>query len=444
MAGLLAARALSSHFERVTIAERDSLPGSSENRKGVPQGNHAHGVLASGYRIMDGYFPGMMDDLEAQGAPRGDVVGDFLWYQYGGWKLRHDAGLQGITVSRPCLEGAIRERVRAIPNVNFIEGVDISAPTFDSAKGRVSGVQLTDRETKAEQTLEADLVVDATGRGSQAAKWLESWGFGSPDTTVVKVDVGYSTRVFERHPGDFHNSMGGIVAGTPPKSTRFAAVLAAEGDRFVVTLAGVLGDYPPADEAGWMEWAKSLPTPDVFDLATKNKAIGGIATYRFPANQRRHYERMERFPAGFLPIGDAICSFNPIYGQGMSAAAMEAEALDACLAAGDDRLAERFLKRVSKITDIPWLVATGEDFRYPKVEGKRPPMHGLISRYMERVHRVATYDPVVCRRFFDVANLLAPPPAMMAPGIARRVLLSRAPRRSGADREGAMAPSGAA
>src|SRR5215510_9249470 len=196
MSGLLAARALASHFARVTLVERDALPERDESRKGVPQSNHAHGLLASGYRAMDQYFPGMMDELEALGAPRGDVVGDFLWFQYGRWKLRHNSGLRGITVSRPCLEAAVRRRVRAIRNVAFLQGTDGVKPVFDAAAGRVTGLDVRSRGGQRAETLAADLVVDASGRGSQSSAWLQEWGCGQPDVVTVKIDVGYSTRVF--------------------------------------------------------------------------------------------------------------------------------------------------------------------------------------------------------------------------------------------------------
>ena len=248
---------------------------------------------------------------------------------------------------------------------------------------------------------------------------------------VVKVNVGYATRIFERRPGDFFNSNGGIVSGTPPAETKYAAVLAAEGDRWVVTLVGTLGDYPPTSEAEWKTFAASLPIPAVHDLVTSARPLSEIASYRFPANQRRLYERMKRFPAGYLVTGDAVCSFNPIYGQGMSVAAAEAKALDESIAAGPDRLAPRFFARVSKIVDIPWLIATGEDLRFPQVEGERPPGFRVVNRYLERVHAAASDDPVVCRAFFDVLNLLAAPTSLMSPRIAFRVLARPAPRGPG-------------
>ncbi|HUE85937.1 MAG TPA: NAD(P)/FAD-dependent oxidoreductase [Vicinamibacterales bacterium] len=426
MSGLLVARALSEHFGRVTLVERDVLPGRPEVRKGAPQAAHAHGLLASGYRVMDDYFPGLMDALEASGAPRGDVAGDFLWFQYGRWKLRHPVGRRGITVSRPGLETAVRRRVKALANVTFLEGTAAVKPAFDAQAGSVTGLVVRTRNGGAETTIDADLVVDASGRGSQSAKWLEEWGFELPVTLSVKVDVGYSTRVFERRPGEFCHSIGGLVSGTPT-GTRLGAVLAAEGNQWVVTLAGMLGDYPPTDEKTWIQFAASLPVPVVHDLVTTARPLTDFATFRFPANQRRLYERMPRFPGGYLVVGDAVCSFNPIYGQGMSVAAMEAKALDDVLSAGLDGVARRFYERAHKIVEIPWTIATGEDLRFPQVQGTRPPGFRLVNRYLERVHAVASKDLVVSRSFFDVLSLLAPPTSLMTPRVAWRVLARAAP-----------------
>jgi 2-polyprenyl-6-methoxyphenol hydroxylase-like FAD-dependent oxidoreductase len=286
----------------------------------------------------------------------------------------------------------------------------------------VTGLVVRPRDRSAEETLDAGLVVDASGRGSRSPKWLEEFGYGRPEEVTVRVNVGYATRTFERRPRDFFNSNGGIISGTPPASTRYAAVLAAEGSRWVVTLVGTVGDYPPTDEEAWAAFAASLPVSAVHDLVTSALPLTGISSYRFPANQRRLYERMRRFPEGYLVTGDAVCSFNPIYGQGMTVAAAEAKALDDCLAAGPDGLAHRFYDRLRKIVDIPWAIATGEDLRFPQVEGRRPLASWVVNRYMERVHAVASEDQAVCRQFFEVLNLLAPPLALLSPRIAWRVL----------------------
>lgn len=427
VAGLLAARVLSDHFRRVTVVERDVLPEGAELRRGVPQAAHAHGLLASGYRVLDEFFPGLVAELEDLGAPPGDVAGDFLWFQYGRWKLREEVGLRGITVGRPCLEAAIRRRVKVLPNATFLEGTDGLEPLFDPSEGRVRGLAVRRRESDVHETLEADLVVDASGRGSQSPKWLEVWGFGRPEEWTVDVRVGYATRTFERRRGDFFDSIGAIIADSPPTGTRLGAVLAAEGNRWVITLAGMLGDYPPTSEAEWFAFAATLPVPAVHELVTSAPPLTPIATYRFPANRRRRYERMKRFPRGYLVVGDAVCSFNPIYGQGMSVAATEAKALDRCLRQGREDLARRFYARARKIVDAPWAIATGEDLRYPQVEGPRPPGSVVVNRYLERVHGAASEDPVVARAFFRVLSLLKPPSSLLSPRIARRVLGRRLP-----------------
>ena len=312
--------------------------------------------------------------------------------------------------------------------MTFVEGADAVGPKFDVTACRVTGLVVRTRERGAEETLDADLVVDASGRGSQSPKWLEQMGCGRPEEVSVTVNVGYATRTFARLPGDFFDSVGGIISGTPPASTRYAAVLAAEGDRWVVTLAGTVGDYPPTDEQAWVAFAASLPVPAVHELVTSARPLTDIVSYRFPANRRRLYERMRCFPGGYVVTGDALCSFNPIYGQGMSVAANEAKALDGSLSAGLNGLAPRFYARARKIVDFPWAIATGEDLRFPQVEGRRGPGHRVVSRYMERVHAVASEDQAVCRKFFEVLNLLAPSSALISPRIAWRVLARQAPK----------------
>lgn len=421
IAGLTAARAASNHFERVTVVERDTLPVGADPRKGVPQGNHAHGLLASGYRVLDAYYPGMFDEIVEKGGVRGDVTGDFLWYQYGAWKLRANSGLEGVIMSRQLLECTARKYTKALPNVTFLENTDCERPTFGD--GRVTGVQVQRRDSGANETLEADLVIDATGRGSQSPKWLQDWGFAPVSETEIEINVGYATAVFERQPEDLWGASGAIIAGTVPQATRFAAVLAIEDKRWMVTLVGALRDYPPTDFQGWLDFAKGLPTDDLTNLLKDRLPLGEVLAYRYPANRRRHYERMTSFPEGYLVIGDAICSFNPVYGQGMSVATTEAKILDECLAVGREHVWRPFFKRAKNVADSPWMIATGEDLKYPQVEGKRPPGFKVLNRYMARAHAAAAKDPVVLRRFFDVANLLAPPTAMLSPRIAWRVAL---------------------
>lgn len=423
MAGLGAARALANHFERVTIVERDNLPTDSVSRRGVPQGQHAHGVTPLGFRILSHYFPNIMDELVADGALRGDFTGDFLWHQFGGWKLRANSGLESILARRPHLERKVRERVLALNKITLLQGHDVEEPVFDPGSQCVTGVRVKNRSNAATGTLDADLVVDALGRSSPSPKWLAAWGCGEVRESNAVVEVGYATAEFERRSGDLYNSFGAIIACTPPHSTRKGVILATEDNGWIITLVGCLRDYPPTDLAAWKEYARSLPTSDIFDLVKDREPLGPIAAYRFPANRRRHYEKLDRFPQGYVVTGDALCSFNPAYGQGMSVAFSDARALDDCLAAGDDDLAKRFFQKAAPANDGAWAVATGEDYRFPEVEGRRPPGFGIVSRYMEWAHRAARKDPVVLKQFFEVAGLVAPPSSMLAPGIAWRVLV---------------------
>ena len=422
MAGLGAARALANHFDRVTLVERDELTTGTNLRKGVPQAQHAQPCVPSGYQILSDYFPGLMDELVAQGAIAGDLSGDFLWYQYGGWKLRADSGLEAIVVARPLLERKVRDRVLALPKVT------LSRPHrrksgLRFANAARDGLSVKELSTGTTATLDADLVVDALGRGSPSPKWLASWGYGQVTETNVPIEVGYATGVFERRAGDLYGSVGAVIAGTAPGSTRFAAILGAEGNRWIVTLAGCLRDYPPTDFSGWKAFAGSLPTSDALDLVKEREPIGPIASYRFPANRRCRYEKLAEFPAAIsspvTPSAASIRSTDRACPWRFRKRTLSIVASPPAMVVGPS-----VLREAGRVVERPLrAIATGEDYRYPQVEGRRPPGFGIVSRYMARAHRVATRDPVVLKRFFRVASLLAPPPAMMAPAIAWRVLL---------------------
>jgi 2-polyprenyl-6-methoxyphenol hydroxylase-like FAD-dependent oxidoreductase len=431
MGGLLAARALSAHFERVVVVERDVLPANAMSRKGTPQALHGHGLLSGGYSVLDDYFPGMMDELSASGARPGDVVGDLVWFQYGRWKTRQSFGIPGMSVSRLRLESTVRQRVKALDNISFIEGASAVKPVFDPVARKVTGIVIQRREHAQPDTVHADLIVDTTGRGSHSPQWLEDMGYRRAEERIININIGYATRVFERKPGELFDALAAIISTTPPQGTRYAAIFGVEDDRWIVTLGGTVGDYPPADEAGWNEFASTLPVDAVHQLVTSAKPLSDIVSFRFPASQRRYYEHMSDFPAGYLVLGDAICSFNPIYGQGMSVAAMEAKALDECLTKGMDGLSRRFFRQAGRIIDTPWTILTSEDFRFPQVDSPRPVGFRFVSRYLDRVHAVASFDPVVCKRFFMVANLLARPASLMTPGIVWRVMTYSLPKGPG-------------
>lgn len=424
MSGLLAARVLSDHFERVTLLERDEVVDDPLPRKGQPHARHLHALLAQGLRLFDGYFPALRADLTAHGVVFGDMGQDIRWFAFGGYRKPFPSGMIGALMSRPFLEQRVRRLVQAIPNVTIRSGANVDSPVTTPDKARVTGLRLKNPDGTPGETLEADLVVDTSGRGSATPRWLEELGYAKPDESVVTVNMGYATRVFRRKPGELEGAKLLMVASSPPGPERACNVFPVEGERWMVTETGWGGDYPPNDEAGFLEFARSLPAPDAYDMIRRLEPISDIIQHRLPSNLRRHYERLGRFPERYLVLGDAVSSFNPVYAQGMTSAAMQVAALDAGLRErpGLDGLWRRVFPGIAKAVDRPWRLAAGEDFRMRATTGPKPPGTDLINPYVARVHRATHRDPVVYGVFLEVMNLVRPATSLMSPGIVWRVL----------------------
>jgi 2-polyprenyl-6-methoxyphenol hydroxylase-like FAD-dependent oxidoreductase len=421
MGGLLAARALADHYGEVTVVERDVLPDTYEPRKGVPQGRHTHGLLARGREVLEQLFPGFTEEMVAQGATTGDVVDKVLWFNHGFYLCNAPSKMLGLAISRPMLEGSVRRRVLQLPNVRLRERCDVLEPAFDRSQGRVSGVRVQSRGgSDGTQMMNADLVVDASGRGSSSPAWLDALGYPKPREEQIKINLGYATRQYRRLPEHLRGMRGAIIAACPP-DWRFGAILAQEGDRWIVTLGGYLGDQAPTDDNGFVAFARSLQKPEIFDVIRVAEPLCPLMPYQFSANLRRRYEELSRFPAGFLVFGDALCSFNPVYGQGMTVACLESLALRECLAAGTQEIAGRFFRAASQLIDIPWQIAVGSDLQHPRVEGKRTTQVRFINWYIAKLYRAAQDDAVLASRFLEVANLMRQPTALLDPQIAFRV-----------------------
>ncbi len=418
MAGLLASRVLSDHFERVSLIERDRLPGLAEQRRGVPQGRHTHGLLASGRSVLEKLFPGISEALLKAGAVSHDIARDSCWFFEGACLSRPASGLNGLLMTRPLLEAAVRKRVLAIPWVVRRDELSVEELVVDPKSGRVTAVRA------GGQALPSDLVVDATGRGSRSPQWLEELGYEKPVEDVVQVGLGYTTRFFRRKPTDLNGDTTVVVIPPTPKRKRGGVMLAQEGDRWTVTLIAHFGNYAPEDLDGFVEFARTLPAPYICEVVSRNEPLGEAVSARFPASVWRRYELLQRFPAGYLVFGDAICSFNPIYGQGMSVAALQAVELEKALASGngDLPLAKTFFRRAAKVVEIPWSIAVGADLRIPEAVGRRTAGIKFVNWYMSKLHKAAHTDAVAALAFHLVGNLLAPPPSIMHPRVAVRVL----------------------
>ncbi|SCE89559.1 2-polyprenyl-6-methoxyphenol hydroxylase [Micromonospora chaiyaphumensis] len=420
MAGLLAARVLADAYDEVTIVDRDELTGTGA-RRGVPQGRHVHGLLARGQQILEELFPGFTGRAVAAGVPTGDL-GELRWFFNGRPLRRASTGLICVSASRPLLEAQVRDAVTALPGVRLRAGCDIVGPVTTEDRGRVTGVRVHPRGATGEEVIPADLVVDATGRGSRLPVWLAELGYQRPAETRVPIDLAYTTRHYRlRDESILHGDLSINPVSTPshPRGAFFSRI---QDGRSVLSLTGVLGDHPPADERGFLDFVRSLPVPDIFDVIHDAEPLDDPVSFRYPASVRRHYERLDRFPAGLLVLGDALCSFNPVYGQGMTVAALEALTLREHLRTGLAPRPADFFRDAARVVDVPWDISAGGDLSFPGVVGPRPPKVRMANAYMGRLQAAAVRDGAVTRTFMRVAGLVDPPTDLMRPGMVWRVL----------------------
>ncbi|MET0987545.1 MAG: FAD-dependent monooxygenase [Steroidobacteraceae bacterium] len=423
MAGLLAARILSEHYAEVLLFERDELPDGPLPRKGTPHALHAHGLLARGREVLESLFPGYTASLEARAAIVGDIHADVALEAAGRRFINSSSDDRGLCCSRLLIEDELRRRVRALPNVCLLTQAEVIEPIYDGASERVTGVVAFWRTLGSQRRYAADLVIDATGRGSRLPTWLRLWGYEPPHEDRVTVGFSYITAYYERRAE--HTPLLGVLGSATPEAPFPGIALAQEPvdskARWVVTLGAYGGERLQASEDGMRQRALRMGVPELIRITHEAKLIGTVLRYGFPSSQRRRYERMQRFPSGLLAVGDAIASFNPVYGQGMTVAACQAFALRKALRAPERKLAKRFFAAAARIIDTPWQIAVGADLAIPSVEGERPFSVSFRNRYLQRVFLAASRDARVARAFRRVTHLLAPPGSLMCPRVLLRV-----------------------
>jgi 2-polyprenyl-6-methoxyphenol hydroxylase-like FAD-dependent oxidoreductase len=425
MAGLMTARALSTHIDQVTILERDVLPEEGLPRAGVPQSNHLHILLLSGQRTLEHFFPTIVADMEQAGAQRVHWGVDNHYLGIGGWSPYTESPYHNYAMSRAELEHVVRQQLMQRPNITFRAHVDVTGLRTSDDNSRVTGVDVRERGTQASETLTADLVVDASGRRSQAPQWLQAIGYEAPNEMVIDAHCGYASRLYERLPGEEPLMI--AIATRPGEDIYHAGgILAISETEYIVTLIGANEVYPPTDEAGFLEFTRHLADPILFDMLKDRKPLSRISGYRSLENRMRQYDKLPRHPDGFLVVGDAACALNPIYGQGMSAACLEARLLETLVAepgvlqrAGWARETQRAIMQVVRGA---WTMATSEDLRYPMVSGQPTLLSRISNVYFDWYMRALPYDTLLLRNFFEAMCLLIPPEALMRPDRLARVI----------------------
>jgi 2-polyprenyl-6-methoxyphenol hydroxylase-like FAD-dependent oxidoreductase len=421
MAGLLAACAMSETFDRVVVVERDHLPDDASDRRGVPQGRHLHGLLAGGLVALNNLFPGFEADVLAAGAVRSDMQSDIHWWIDAHLIKPAPSGIIGVSCSRRLLEHTVRERVKALPRVEIIDHCDVHGIVSTDDGATISGVRIISRADDAESTeLPADLVVDATGRASRSSRWLTALGYLAAEETRIPVDITYVTREYRREPGQL-DGRAGTSTGSYPDLPFGAVLLALEDDTFILTAGGIYGETPPMDDDGLAEFAAKLPTRDFADFLHTATRISEPLKTHYPVSVRKHYERVTNFPAGYLVVGDALCSFNPIFGQGMSVAAAEAVFLRDLLRSGGADLASDFFAGAAEIIDVPWLIAVNADLRYPQAKVAQSDDDKALDEYLRLVYRAASVDSTVGTAIVRVINLLDTPERLLEPAMVAHV-----------------------
>jgi 2-polyprenyl-6-methoxyphenol hydroxylase-like FAD-dependent oxidoreductase len=427
MAGLAAARVLSDHYGEVILVERDPLEQMPGYGWCLHQGRHTDGIIASARTIWESLFPGLFEDLVEAGAVKADISRDAHWCFEGGEHARCESGLDALLVTRPLLEGMIRQRVRSLPNVGFRDCCHVKglAAKFNDAR-RVVGIRVEGG------TLFADMVVDASGRRSRSPQWLEALGYEAPKQEKIEVNVGCATRQFRRAGHHLNGALLASIAATT-RCARSGIIQAQERDRWSVTLNSY-GGQVPTELSAFIEFAKTLPAPYIYDVISDAEPIGEAQPSYFPANVRNHYESLHRFPKGYLVVGDAISCLNPAYGQSMSIAAMEAVELERALRANPSNFADTFFEQTAKIVDAAWGTAAGNDLRMPGVVGPNSTTSRLRSWYLAELHVSAQTDPAVAVAFQNVTNLLKPPQSLLELPLAMRVLSGAFCRRAAVNR----------
>ena len=432
MGGLLAARVLADFYETVTVVERDVLPETSANRRGVPQGRHVHLLLGRGSQVLDELFPGFLDELVAAGAPSFDGDMSKLYLSNGGHLFPRSGRAKDVPFflpSRPLLESHVRRRMRAVANVTVLDGHDVVELTSTPPRDRVTGALVRARPDGSERVLRADLVVDAMGRGARTPAFLEGLGYGRPAEDQLGMRLAYSSQLLRIPPGMLNELM--VIIGPVPGRPTGMALFGNENNTWMFSVIGMVGREPPDELAEMLAFVEDFAPAHVLAAIRAGEPLAEVARYRMPSSQWRRYDKMRRFPAGLLVFGDAICSFNPVYGQGMTVAALEALALQRCLRRGEDGLARRHFQATAKAVGVAWQMATGADLSLPEVEGPRPLPVRIANNYVDRVLAAAESDIVVAEQFARVIAFLDPPTSLFHPAFIARVATTNLRRRKG-------------
>ena len=420
MAGLVAARVLSNHFKKVTIIEKDKVTNKPETRKGQPQTRHIHLVLAHAMNILSEYFPSLKKELIENGALELDVGNDYNWYSYGGFKKKGVTGITALTMTRELLEYHVKKQVLEIQNITIQD--ETKAIEMNMREENVKALII--EKAGERHVIDTDFVVDASGRGTRAFKWLEQYGYPTPEESKVKIDIMYVTILLERKKMP-QGEKTEVISYTPdaPKEKLGAVLMPIEDDRWVLTLIGMRGAVPPQNDEELLKFLKELPITELYDTIADAKRLTDFAVYKYPNSVRRHYEKLKKFPGSYLVLGDAVSSFNPMYAQGMASSICQAKILDEVLKStpSNEEVFKPYINKVNKVIEDFWTSGAYEDFKYPETEGEKPVGLKMVNGYMKAFQKAANKDTELFKELLEVAGYLKSGKELFRPKILWKV-----------------------
>ena len=420
IAGLCAARVLSDRFDRVTVFDRDGLPEGPDNRQAVPQGRHLHLLLARGAEELGELFPGLLEDMVAAGVPILENQPECIHFGAAGHVLgTTDRLRQEFTTyvpSRPQLEWQIRRRVQAIENITF-EKRAVSEPRFDAASQRVTGVLVDSPDRGEPEFVAADLVIDSTGRGTRLPVWLEQWGFERPHETTVDVGITYATHRLRIPDGLIKEKL--VVDGAAHDRHVGLGLLLYEDGTWILTTFGVAKEEPPQNFDEMCAVAEKILPTHIADALRQAEPIGDIAFHKYPTSRWRRFDKLSRFPSGIVPVGDAVVSFNPTFGQGMTMSILQAANLRRALDSAGADPARALNKATARSIYPVWMTDAVADLTMHGAEGNIPWWYPRVSKMFDQFLEAAETEPVLAEWFLRRFSLLdslwmVPGPAIVA------------------------------
>ncbi len=430
--GSLAAKVLSERFDRVILIDKDSVPKHADTRAKVPQEHHVHLLLQRGRENMERLYPGFLGELEADGAEVIDLSHGVKWHLAGRWKNRWPTGITAHYCSRTLVEHRLRSRALLLSGVELMQRTVVQGLLWNSDRTRITGLRIN-RPDAAAEDLAADFVLDTSGRGSSASAWLRAQGYDKPESEHVVSRLGYASRIYRRDPTMAAKWDVLLITPRLPDNCRMGVISPIEGGRWMVTAGGWLGQFPEASEESFLGFLRDLPVPDIYDAIVKAKPLTDVRRFVLSGGLRRRYDRLERFPKGFFVLGDAVCSFNPIYSQGMSVSSMQVMAF-----------AERFEDFIAGRVAAPelfghtlgatrksWDQARSGDERFPEVCGAGMPRNRWRDAYLDELVQASHEDRTITLALLRANNLMTDAPSLTGPRMILRTLHNSARRRLG-------------